>query len=87
MRPEDGTGPIKILHRNHLLPLGRDVQVELESEMPTTPTSRILRPCRMGAEPTPEKAIPGPIPGRDTDSEDEDDWYMLPFSEAPVTEG
>ncbi|XP_072138038.1 uncharacterized protein [Mobula birostris] len=82
VRPEDGKGPVKILHRNHLLPLGQDVQVEQEPEEMAAPSTRVED------VPIPGEMGPGPAPVRDTDSEDDDwdGWYILLFADAPGME-
>ncbi len=32
LNPESGTGPVKILHRNHILPIGQELSRNLERE-------------------------------------------------------
>lgn len=39
LKPESGGGPIKVLHRNHRLPLGDEVRLEPEI-VPETPTPK-----------------------------------------------
>lgn len=46
LKPEDGDGPIKILHRNHLLPLGKRICPDSVSNADPTPTRRVLRQRR-----------------------------------------
>lgn len=43
LRPEDGDGPIKILHRNHLLPLTQKVCPDQVPDVDTPPPMRVLR--------------------------------------------
>lgn len=46
LKPEDGDGPIKILHRNHLLPLGKRICPDSVSNIDPTPTRIVLRQRR-----------------------------------------
>lgn len=43
VRPEDGSGPIKVLNRNHLLPLGHTVRLDPIPVADPTPSRRVLR--------------------------------------------
>lgn len=43
LRPEDGNRPVKILHRNHILPLGQNVRLDLVPDADPTPGGRVLR--------------------------------------------
>lgn len=59
LKPEDGKGPIKILHRNHLLPLGERICPDPVSNTDPIPTRRVLRRKRRkecADEPEKEKA-------------------------------
>ncbi|XP_072115422.1 uncharacterized protein [Mobula birostris] len=86
VRPEGGQGPVKVLHRNHLLPLGREVKMDPEPEWEFTPSTRTLRGRGAREEPAAKKTGPVPISRRDTSSEDDDSdvWYLLPFADSPV---
>ncbi|KAL1258932.1 hypothetical protein QQF64_009509 [Cirrhinus molitorella] len=42
LKPESGTGPIKILHRNHILPIGQELRQQVPHSVPK-PTKRVLR--------------------------------------------
>lgn len=46
LRPEDGSGPIRILHRNHLLPVGHKVHIDLIPDADPTSRRRVLRTRR-----------------------------------------
>ncbi|XP_059808194.1 uncharacterized protein LOC132382212 [Hypanus sabinus] len=86
VKPEDGKGPIKVLHRNHLLPLGQAVQVDKEPEWEVTPSTRTLRGSGEREEPAAEERGRVPHSGMATDSEedDSDEWVLFPFASAPV---
>ncbi|MGH0155154.1 UNVERIFIED_CONTAM: hypothetical protein FKN15_028521 [Acipenser sinensis] len=43
LKPENGEGPKKILHRNHILPLGQQVRMDPEIDLKPTPCPRALR--------------------------------------------
>lgn len=43
LRPENGDGPVKVLHRNHILPLGEDVRLESEISCETPKCKRTNR--------------------------------------------
>ena len=43
LKPEDGDGPIKILHRNHLLPLGKRICSDPVVHTDVTPAKRVPR--------------------------------------------
>lgn len=43
LKPADGSGPIKVMHRNHLLPLGQEVRFNTEVETSPTPSPRVIR--------------------------------------------
>ncbi len=43
LTPEDGDGPIKILHRNHLLSLGQKARLEPVTDADPTPSRRTLK--------------------------------------------
>lgn len=43
LKPEDGNGPVKILHRNHILPLGKTVCLEPTPAVHPVPGMRVLR--------------------------------------------
>lgn len=43
LRPEDGSRPMKILHRNHLLPLGLEVCLDPIPDTKPTPSRRALQ--------------------------------------------
>lgn len=43
LKPADGLGPIKVMHRNHILPLGQEVQLSTEFDPKPTPSPRALR--------------------------------------------
>lgn len=43
LKPVSGEGPTKVLHRNHILPLGQFVRMEPEVDPEPTPCSRALR--------------------------------------------
>lgn len=92
LKPESGDGPNKILHRNHLLPLGQKVRLEPVVNIELTPSRRTLqrRRKRKGNEKLPGKCTPqndekveevkNPKDEKDFDSEDEDIgvWYDVP---------
>lgn len=85
LKPEDGDGPFKILHRNHLLPLGQKVclsQVQNQDPVP----KRKPRRRRNQQNDKSSVEIPEMSEQEDkdecTDSEGEElgVWYELPFS-------
>uniref|UniRef100_A0A674CT74 Gypsy retrotransposon integrase-like protein 1 n=1 Tax=Salmo trutta TaxID=8032 RepID=A0A674CT74_SALTR len=92
LKPESGDGPNKILHRNHLLPLGQKVRLEPVVNIELTPSRRTLqrRRTRKGNEKLPGKCTPqnnekveevkNPEDEKGFDSEDEDIgvWYDVP---------
>ncbi|XP_059834932.1 uncharacterized protein LOC132399042 [Hypanus sabinus] len=88
VKPEDGNGPIKVLHRNHLLTLGQTVQVDKEPEWEVVPSTRTLRGRRAREEAAAEERERVLNPGMDTNSEedDSDEWPLFPFAGAPVPE-
>lgn len=46
LKPEDGNGPIKILHRNHILPLGQKVCLNTDQDSDPVPKKRVTRKRR-----------------------------------------
>lgn len=46
LKPEVGDGPVKILHRNHLLPIGQKLRQQHTPEIVLEPEKRILRKRR-----------------------------------------
>lgn len=46
LKPEDGNGPIKILHRNHILPLGQNACLDPTPAVDPVPGVRVLRKKR-----------------------------------------
>ena len=92
LKPESGDGPIKILHQNHLLPLGQKVCLEPEVTIEPTPSRRTLRRRRKRkvneklhvncTHRNDEKVeeVKNPEDEKDFDSEDEDIvvWYEVP---------
>lgn len=46
LKPEDGNGPIKILHRNHILPLGQNACLDPTPDVDPVPGVRVLRKKR-----------------------------------------
>ncbi|XP_072880886.1 uncharacterized protein [Hemitrygon akajei] len=86
VKPEDGKGPIKVLHRNHLLPLGQAVQVDTEPEWEITPSTRTLRGRREREEPAAEERgrVPRLEMATDSEEDDSDEWPLFPFAGAPV---
>ncbi|KAL4007883.1 hypothetical protein ACER0C_001735 [Sarotherodon galilaeus] len=72
LKPEDGDGPIKILHRNHLLPLGKRICLDPESHTDLTPTRRVLRRRKQKErtdKPEKEKTLPQKTPDKDSERE------------------
>lgn len=47
LKPVDGNGPIKVMHRNHLLPLGQEVRLSPQVDGSPTPPPRALRRRRV----------------------------------------
>lgn len=43
LKPVDGNGPFKVMHRNHLLPLGQDVRLSPQVDLIPTPSPRALK--------------------------------------------
>jgi hypothetical protein len=43
LKPVDGKGPVKVLHRNHILPLGQAVRLRTQADIMPTPSPRALR--------------------------------------------
>lgn len=43
LKPMDGSGPVKVMHRNHILPIGQEVRLSTEVALTPTPTPRISR--------------------------------------------
>ncbi|KAG1937128.1 interleukin-1 receptor accessory protein-like 1-A, partial [Pimephales promelas] len=43
LKPVDGDGPVKVLHRNHILPLGQAVRLRTQVDIRPTPSPRALR--------------------------------------------
>lgn len=43
LKPVDGKGPVKVLHRNHILPLGQAVRLCTQADIMPTPSPRALR--------------------------------------------
>ncbi|CAI5659742.1 unnamed protein product [Oreochromis niloticus] len=72
LKPEDGDGPIKILHRNHLLPLGKRICLDPESHTDLTPTRRVLRRRKQKErtdKPEKEKTLSQKTPDKDSERE------------------
>ena len=86
LKPECGDGPIKILHRNHLLPLGQNLRLEPMVHIEPTPSRRNKRneklPGNCSTPRNDEKVeeVKDPENGEDLDSEDEYTgfWYDVP---------
>jgi len=70
LKPEDGESPIKILHRNHLLPLGKRICSDPVSNTDVTPAKRVLRQRRQKErtdKPGKEKTRSQKTPDKDSD--------------------
>ncbi|KAL6460364.1 hypothetical protein MHYP_G00303300 [Metynnis hypsauchen] len=88
LKPEDGSGPIKTLHRNHILPLGHKVCLDSVQSSSFTPERKRTRRKRNNTRKDNNKTIlnldmsvRGNNEEEDTDSEDEEFgfWYDIPF--------
>ncbi len=57
LKPESGTGPVKILHRNHILPIGQELRQEVPHSVPK-PRKRVLRRRKnVGKSQSPEQEV------------------------------
>ena len=50
LMPEDGCGPEKVLHRNHILPIGQDVELQTSENTETTAPNKRRRSKRLRAQ-------------------------------------
>ncbi|KAL7824891.1 hypothetical protein SRHO_G00343510 [Serrasalmus rhombeus] len=88
LKPEDGSGPIKTLHRNHILPLGHKVCLDSVQSSSLAPERKRTRRKRNNTRKDNNKTILNldmSVRGNNeeeyTDSEDEEFgvWYDIPF--------
>ncbi len=57
LKPVSGTGPVKILHRNHILPIGQELRQEVPHSVPK-PRKRVLRRRKnVGKSQSPEQEV------------------------------
>ncbi len=57
LNPVSGTGPVKILHRNHILPIGQELRQEVPHSVPK-PRKRVLRRRKnVGKSQSPEQEV------------------------------
>ncbi len=73
LKPEDGDGPIKILHRNHVLPLGERICPDPVPNTDLTPTKRVLRRRKQKEhkdKPEKEKTLSQKMPDKDSEREE-----------------
>ena len=90
LKPEEGNGPVKILHRNHLLPVGHKLRFQSDSEIVKETPKRILRKrkgkqTRGGSQklhsgPDRQDEVEGQVLCESSDSEDEEcgPWIGVP---------
>ena len=74
LRPENGNGPIKTLHRNHILPVGYLRSKTSENTPPPLPVRRRSERLRQRETPT----------AQSSSSEDDSDSDYIPFVPAPM---
>lgn len=102
LKPESGNGPVKILHRNHILPIGQELRQRQVSDSVLEPRRRTLRRRKN----TEHRQIPGQEvkdvtemqaaettvdPNNDESSDSETEafgvWYPIPQNQQLTPEG
>lgn len=95
LKPVDGNGPFKVMHRNHLLPLGQEVRLSPQVDLIPTPSPRALRRRRAKekhktaeSENSPLVVDAFPRESNSSDSESEFGFYVEDVTNIPsqVTE-
>lgn len=96
LRPEEGNGPLKTLHRNHILPVGHRLRLLPATEVVEEKPKRTLRPRKQtdGQQVGPTLARDRPREvehGKDYESPDSEDeewepWIGVPSQKSPGEE-
>jgi len=84
LKPEDGDGPVKILHRNHILLLGQKVCLESEQQPTSIPKKRLTRRKRSDRRTNDKTSVTDPDMSEhgnrtDGDTDSEDELFYIPF--------
>lgn len=84
LKPEDGDGPIKILHHNHILPLGQKVCLVPTQNPDIIPKRRLRRRKRHKNKEVDKGSIQdremSEQENKDDDTDSEDEMFYMPFS-------